>query len=150
MGKYMKYEIKGSYKFILGILALVLILTTALYSYEFRGQPINSMTSNPAFVEIAILIILGAAFAAFLYIVDSFRKELYDDRGYLTFTLPLSGNQILGSKLIVAIMWFILLGVTFILYNMFMVFSFIEVDINFKELISHVDFSEMLDRKSVV
>lgn len=144
MGKYMKYEIKGSYKFILGILALVLILTTALYSYEFRGQPINSMTSNPAFVEIAILIILGAAFAAFLYIVDSFRKELYDDRGYLTFTLPLSGNQILGSKLIVAIMWFILLGVTFILYNMFMVFSFIEVDINFKELISHVDFSGML------
>lgn len=144
MGKYMKYEIKGSYKFILGILALVLILTTALYSYEFRGQPINSMTSNPAFVGIAILIILGAAFAAFLYIVDSFRKELYDDRGYLTFTLPLSGNQILGSKLIVAIMWFILLGVTFILYNMFMVFSFIEVDINFKELISHVDFSGML------
>ncbi len=144
MGRYMKYEIKGSYKFILGVLALVLILTTALYSYEFRGQPINSMTSNSAFVGIAILIILGAAFAAFLYIVDSFRKELYDDRGYLTFTLPLSGNQILGSKLIVAIMWFIILGVTFVLFNMFMVFRFIDVDINFKELISYVDFSGML------
>lgn len=144
MGKYMKYEIRGSYKFILGVLALVLILTTALYSYEFRGQPINSMTSNSAFVGIAILIMFGAAFAAFLYIVDSFRKELYDDRGYLTFTLPLTGNQILGSKLIVAIMWFVLLGATFILYNMFMVFRFIDIDINFKELFSYVNFSELL------
>lgn len=28
MGRYMKYELKGNYKFILGVLALVLILTT--------------------------------------------------------------------------------------------------------------------------
>ena len=134
MGKYMKYEIKGSYKFILGVLALVLILTAVLYSYGFKGQSINSMTTDSAFMGIAILIMFGALFSAFLYIVDSFRKELYEDRGYLTFTLPLTGNQILGSKLIVAIMWFIILGVVILLFNGFMIYRFIEFDFDFKDL----------------
>jgi hypothetical protein len=31
MGRYMKYEIKGSYKFILGVIAIFLILNTISY-----------------------------------------------------------------------------------------------------------------------
>lgn len=38
MGKYMKYEIKGTYKVILGILAIVLIATTVLYNYTTKNE----------------------------------------------------------------------------------------------------------------
>ena len=87
MGRYIKYEIKGSYKFILGVLALVLILTTVLYTYIAKKE------SSPV-IALASMIIFGTALTTFLYIVGSFRKELYEDRGYLTFTLPLTGHEI--------------------------------------------------------
>ena len=80
MGRYIKYEIKSSYKFILGVLALVLILTTVLYTYiakrKFAGYSIGIHDN------------IWYSLTTFLYIVGSFRKELYEDRGYLTFTLP--------------------------------------------------------------
>ncbi|NLJ77871.1 MAG: hypothetical protein GX329_00765 [Tissierellia bacterium] len=128
MGKLIRYEIRGTYRYILGVLALVLILTTGIYTY------MNNMKEGSAFgaifMGLSVLIIFGTALATFLYIVGSFRKELYDDRGYLTFTLPLTGNQIVGAKLIVALMWFVVLGITVGVYNTIMVlyFSPIEID----------------------
>lgn len=127
MKKYMKYEIKGSYKFILGILAIVIIASTFIQmnvksTMLGLDQPTsmgNSMTGFKAFtMGMSVLIIFGAFLTAFFHIVGSFKKELYEDRGYLTFTLPLSGNQIVGAKLIVATLWFIVLGATIILYNL--------------------------------
>lgn len=102
MGKYIKYEIKGSYKFVLGVLALVLILMTGIYLKGFEKLGVIG-----GLVGIAIVI---GYIAELYYIVDLFRKELYEDRGYLTFTLPLSGKQIIASKLIVSILWIFVLG----------------------------------------
>mgnify|MGYP001030259733 CR=1 FL=1 len=115
MGKYIKYEIKGSYKFILGIIAILIISTTSIQLNAFYrpAMELNDLLT----AGIPIMIIIGAIFTAFFYIVGSFRKELYEDRGYLTFSLPLSGNQILGSKLIVAALWFFLLGLSVVNYN---------------------------------
>lgn len=42
--------------------------------------------------------LFGTALVVFLYIVGSFRKELYEDRGYLTFTLPLTGKLLTHSS----------------------------------------------------
>lgn len=110
MGNYMKYEIKGTYKFILGILAIILIITTASYIYMANGGHLSVAVTT-------FIIAFGANLVSFLYIVGSFRKELYEDRGYLTFTLPLTGNQIIGAKLIVAVLWFFLLGIVIIGYT---------------------------------
>lgn len=127
MKKYMKYEIKGSYKFILGILAIVIIASTFIQmnvksTMLGLDQPTsmgNSMTGFKAFtMGMSVLIIFGAFLTAFFHIVGSFKKELYEDRGYLTFTLPLRGNQIVGGKIIVATLWFIVLGATIIIYNL--------------------------------
>lgn len=137
MGRYIKYEIKGSYKFILGVLALVLILTTGIYTYANttrEGSELGAILSG-----LSTLIIFGTLLTTFLYIVGSFRKELYEDRGYLTFTLPLTGNEILGAKLIVAIIWFTLLGIVIIGYNMLMVANFVPVKLNVSELFSIID-----------
>ena len=118
MGRYIKYEIKGSYKFILGVLALVLILTTGIYTYGNNANGASALGGT--FIGLSTLVIFGTLLTTFLYIVGSFRKELYEDRGYLTFTLPLTGHEILGAKLIVATMWFLILGVVILGYNIVM------------------------------
>nr|WP_300004266.1 hypothetical protein [Tissierella sp.] len=125
MKKFMKYEIKGTYKFMLGILA-VIVLASSMIQYNILKQ--MNMFDNPSsfgpngftvFIFIlSVLVIFGAFITAFFYIVNSFKKELYEDRGYLTFTLPLTGNQILGSKLLVAIMWNTVIGAVAFLYNL--------------------------------
>ncbi|OLS03097.1 hypothetical protein [Tissierella creatinophila] len=148
MKKFMKYEIKGTYKFILGIL-LVILLASSVIQYniftEIRNFEYNQINESMNFLRfmfvLSIFIIFGAFITAFFYIVGSFKKELYEDRGYLTFTLPLSGNQILGSKLLVALMWNIFLGISTALYNI--VLSLIlfkgEVKIIFEEFIKIVN-----------
>lgn len=148
MGKYMKYEIKGTYKFILGVLALVLIFTTGIHIYFSKPRPDSLLGGT--FVSISFLVIFATALTTFLYIVNSFRKELYEDRGYLTFSLPLTGNQILGAKLIVALLWFALLGIVIAIYNVMLAFNFNMsdviyilrgIDMNYRELFILILFS---------
>lgn len=113
MGKLIKYEIKGTYKVILALLATVLIAFTIMYT--------SIITERIIFLTFISPIILYAAnLISFFYIVGSFKKELYEDRGYLTFSLPLTGNEIVGAKLIVAVLWFVVLWGVTILYNVFM------------------------------
>ena len=124
MRKYMKYEIKGSYKFILGILA-ILVIASSLIQFNVYKQ--TKYLVNPSsggmtgfgsmMVIVSALVIFGAFLTAIFYIIGSFKKELYEDRGYLTFTLPLTGNQILGAKLMVAALWYLILGISIVLYN---------------------------------
>lgn len=134
MFKYMKYEIKGTYRFILGVLALALIIFTGIYAYRVdRGSTLGSL-----FMVLSIMILFGTVLVVFLYIVGSFRKELYEDSGYLTFTLPLTGNQIVGSKLIVALLWFFILGMVIAIYNIMMVMIFSPFEMNIAKLFSMV------------
>lgn len=127
MRKYMKYEIKGTYKFILGIIAILIIASTIIQlniskEIKFASGPLGSTNGITGFQVLMIvtsaLVIFGAFLIAFFHIIGSFRKELYEDRGYLTFTLPLTGNKILGAKLIVALLWFTALGISIVLYNL--------------------------------
>jgi len=125
MRKYMKYEIKGSYKIILGIIAMVLIASTIIQvniSGQIKLDSADSANTINGFgtfmLVVSISVIFGAFLTAFFQIIGSFRKELYEDRGYLTFTLPLTGNEILGAKLLVAITWFLVLGISIVAYNL--------------------------------
>ena len=131
MKKFIKYEIRGTYKFIMGIIAVILLASSviqynifnAVKSFDGSGgmAPNGSFAPNGflAFMFIlSVFVIFGAFITAFFYIVSSFRKELYEDRGYLTFTLPLTGNQILGSKLIVALMWNTLIAASAFIFNL--------------------------------
>lgn len=124
MRKFIKYEIKGSYKFILGIIAIVLIASTIIQLNVLKEIKNGISISGPSMsifegfmFALSILVIFGAFLVAFFHIIGSFRKELYEDRGYLTFTIPLSGNRILGAKLIVANIWFMALGAATLIFN---------------------------------
>lgn len=121
MFKYMKYELRGTYKFISTLLIFVLGASTGL---QLTGLKNIERYSNgqispvPVFVIVILaLTVFGSFVTAFFYIISSFRKELYEDRGYLTFSLPLTGKQVLGSKLLTALIWGTVLLVSSILYN---------------------------------
>lgn len=141
----MKYEIRGTYKFILGVLALVLILSTVLFGFVSKSNRYMSTLEN-IISGFSILILFGASLVTFFYIVGSFRKELYEDRGYLTFTLPLTGNQIVASKLLVALLWFILLGVVVSVYYFLLVLIYSNLGI--KDMI--YDISQMIGQKTLM
>lgn len=148
MKKFIKYEIKGTYKFIMGILAVIIIASSIIQLNILKGiqgfdNP-GSFASNGflAFMFIlSIFVIFGAFITAFFYIVGSFKKELYENRGYLTFTLPLTGNQILGSKLLVAVMWNTIMGLVAILYNIILAMILFKGDLKiiFQEFFTVID-----------
>lgn len=118
MLKFMKYEIKGTYKFIMMLVLAVLGASTGLQLSTLRGMKGNH-EGFPTFLPLILgLVIFGAFISAFFYIISSFRKELYEDRGYLTFSLPLSGKQIVGTKLLIAIMWSVVIGLSVVVYNL--------------------------------
>jgi hypothetical protein len=55
-----------------------------------------------------------------IFVIQSFKNEMYEDRGYLTFTLPISGKKIIISKIIPAMIWFsIATIIIFIFINIF-------------------------------
>ena len=125
MRKYMKYEIKGNYRFILGILAIIMVASTIIQANILKeSKRVYVTTTGDSFsfmnflLIIAILLMFASFLLAFFRIIGSFRNELYEDRGYLTFTLPLSGNQILGAKLVVAVLWILVLALVMGLYNL--------------------------------
>lgn len=133
MKKFIKYEIKGSYKFILAVVTLTIILTIANFGI-LKKNMYNSMSDfDGLFIGISFMVIFGIMLGTFFYIVNLFRKELYEDRGYLTFTLPISGKQIVGSKLLVAFFWYFIISVVFILVNVIGGISLIP-----KEILSEV------------
>lgn len=123
MRKFIKYEIKGTYKFMLGVIAVILIISTSLQlqisKLLFQDHMTESQFSRVIPISfLGVIVIIGLLIAATVYIINTYKKELDDDRGYLTFTLPLTGNQILGSKILVALFWQLLLVITITLFNL--------------------------------
>ncbi|MGO1367804.1 hypothetical protein [Senegalia sp. (in: firmicutes)] len=99
-----KYEIKGSTKFI----AVVVITLTLLSLFAFLTADVDTVGRT---MFLMVLGAFGGNVAILYYFVTSFSKEVYEDRGYLTLTLPVSGNSIVLSKLIVTTFWYTLYSV---------------------------------------
>lgn len=126
MFKYAKYEFLGTYKFLMGALLLAAGASTGIQLF-FKNQ-LNFEKGNygsfemlqimPFVMIAASLTFIGVFIAVAVYLISSYRKELYEDRGYLTFALPMTGTQLLGSKLIVALFWSVTMGIVVLLYNM--------------------------------
>ena len=122
MFKLIKYEIKGSYKFFLGVL-LTIGLASFFIQYNHRYNILNNYVTPGSgilldlFLGISLIAIYILAIAIFIYIVNQFRKELNEDRSYLTFTLPLTGYQIIAAKFITAIIFMITAAGVFIICN---------------------------------
>ncbi|WP_409227016.1 hypothetical protein [Gudongella sp. SC589] len=127
MFKYAKYELRGTMKFLMGAIILALGASTGIQLFIRReaGNTLRYLGGMPreseliAFLVVALVFVLiGSIIGGMVYLISSYRRELYEDRGYLTFSLPLSGGQLLGSKLIVALFWGTVMGISIIIYNL--------------------------------
>ena len=121
MGRFMKYEMRGISRFIITVLIALIIASTIIQVsiYKQVTSPMMETQSlfNVLIVALSVLVIWAAIIISFFYIVNSFNKELSEDTGYLTFTLPLKGTEILGAKLLSAFISMVILGTLTFLYN---------------------------------
>lgn len=112
MWKLLKYEIKGNYKLFLGILITSIIINTCILGNVDNSQQKTAIGST---------IVVNACILVSIFIVslNSFIIELNDDRGYLTFTLPIKATIIIGTKLVSTFIW---LFSGYIIYRIFLYF----------------------------
>lgn len=139
MLKAIKYEIKSSYKYFLTILLGMLVSNMVLYGYFFKDEFSNSPSFLKVFLMAGVVIVLVASFFVFIFmIISSFMNEFYTDKGYFTFSRPLSGSKFLGSKLWTAIFWELIFMISFFIVNILSILIFEKSNI-LPELISGIN-----------
>lgn len=127
LGKLIKYEFKGTARLYLPFFALLILLTAVnRISLQF-GLGHSQAMEIPAVISMMLYIIAVVAIfvIAMVATVQRFYKNFMTDEGYLMFTLPVSQDGLILSKLIVATIW----NIFSILIAMFSLF-FLMIDGN--------------------
>lgn len=116
MGKFLKYELKGNCKLLFGLIAVAVLLYTIILI------KINN-SNTPIMISLFSMVTFGLFLMTLIFVVNSYKNELYEDRGYLTFTLPLSGRKILLTKLIGGMIWFVFAGIIVLIFSLLLMAS---------------------------
>lgn len=116
LGKLIKYEWKSIYK-LCSILLGAMILTSLLGCIILRTPLVVELfrsSSSIAYTEMQqtalvlmimagavmyVLILMAVTYGILIYMGVHFYKSMYTDEGYLTHTLPVTGQQLLNSKI---------------------------------------------------
>lgn len=77
-------------------------------------------TARNVSIILSILVSFLLIFVTFFFVVYDFFKSLFSPQGYLSFTLPVSSNQLLGSKVIVYGGWMLLSYAAFMLTSIYL------------------------------
>ncbi len=77
-------------------------------------------TARNVSIVLSILVSFLLIFVTFFFVVYDFFKSLFSPQGYLSFTLPVSSNQLLGSKVIVYGGWMIMSYAAFMLTSVYL------------------------------
>ena len=115
LGKLMKHEFRATARIMLPVMGAMAALAL-LANLSIRGLAGN--LSNVPMLKILftlIIIFFGAAVVAtvvmsLVIMVSRFYRNLLKDEGYLMFTLPVSVHELIWSKLIVSLVWFLATG----------------------------------------
>lgn len=99
-----KYEIIGRYKSILSLIIVSILANCVLLLRPF-GWEDQVLLGFSIFIAVVISAVL------FIWCIGIFSKDIYTDKGYLTFTLPKNGYSIIASKLIVTCLFNIVIGI---------------------------------------
>jgi len=101
LGKLMKYEFKSTARIFTPLYAAMLIVS--LVNRLLSNRP----TDTPYIISMVVVsMLIGAAFVITLILtLQRFYKNLLGSEGYLMHTLPVSVNQLIWSKLLVATVW---------------------------------------------
>ena len=103
LGKLIKNEIKYSSRYFLAMLASVAIVILLMGATLFlKVDRMNAIASIVLFI-----VGLVSVFMAVVLVIKNFSDTLYRNQGYLTFTLPVKGSELLFSKVFVSFFWII-------------------------------------------
>ncbi len=104
---------------LLGVFSVCVLLS----GIDSIGAETLSKLSTVRNFSIAFSIIVSflLIFVTFFFVVYDFFKSMFSQQGYLSFTLPVSSNQLLGSKMIVYGGWLILSYAVFMFTGGFLI-----------------------------
>ena len=125
LGKLIKYEWKSTYKVGL-LLLLAIVLATVMGFVIFQAPMWKSMYRDSRIDEVAevllniasifsiliyVLLLVGAVYGIYIFLVVRFYRSMYKSEGYLLHTLPVTKHQILISKILVSTIWVYLITI---------------------------------------
>lgn len=126
-----RYEFKNVNKWFLALYAAVLSLSVII---GFQGSTLsNTYYQDKGVVMLVFLslvfggLIITLGISTLILIIQRFKGSVYDRRGYLTLTLPVSEHQILSAKLLGAFVWSLTSTVVF-LFSLYIIISMIQPD----------------------
>ncbi len=107
--KLVKYDMKFIGRIVpmvyLAALAVSLLLSVLIYVSSLN----SSLVVLPILMAVPFFLVVGAiSVSGFVMIAIRIYKNLYSDEGYLTFTLPVTVNQQIFSKVISGAIWEVL------------------------------------------
>ena len=117
LGKLLKHEIKATSREYLLLYGAFLIITIFNKIFlEVNTGRRNTMISifQNIFMAAYVLMCMTIFIVTIILIIRRFYKNLLGDEGYLMFTLPVKTYELILSKLIISLLWFVLSFVVFI------------------------------------
>ena len=126
-----RYEFKNVNKWFLALYAAVLSLSVII---GIQGSSLSSTYYQDKGVVMLVFLslvfgglVITLSISTLILIIQRFKGSVYDRRGYLTLTLPVSEHQILSAKLLGAFVWSLASTVVF-LFRLYIIISMIEPD----------------------
>ena len=126
-----RYEFKNVNKWFLALYAAVLSLSVII---GIQGSTLTSTYYQDKGVVMLVLLslvfgglVITLGISTLILIIQRFKGSVYDRRGYLTLTLPVSEHQILSSKLLGAFVWSLSSTVVFLL-SLYIIIAMIQPD----------------------
>ena len=156
LGKLMKHEFRATARIMLPVMGAMVALAL-LANLSIRGLAGN-LSDVPMLKILFTLIIIffGAAVVAtvvmsLVIMVSRFYRNLLKDEGYLMFTLPVSVHELIWSKLIVSLVWFLATGLLIFLVMALMALnlSHTNLEMILKQLPSWSEIIGWLDQAGV-
>ena len=126
-----RYEFKNVNKWFLALYAAVLSLSVII---GIQGSTLSSTYYKDKGVVMLVFLslvfgglVITLGISTLILIIQRFKGSVYDRRGYLTLTLPVSEHQILSSKLLGAFVWSLSSTVVFLL-SLYIIIAMIQPD----------------------
>ena len=126
-----RYEFKNVNKWFLALYAAVLSLSVII---GIQGSTLTSTYYQDKGVVMLVFLslvfgglVITLSISTLILIIQRFKGSVYDRRGYLTLTLPVSEHQILSAKLLGAFVWSLASTVVF-LFSLYIIISMIQPD----------------------
>lgn len=93
---------------IMGIIYIIVAGISAVTLVSHYAKKTNEMTiAEMLGVSVLVLVSTCLFILTVVVVLNDFQKTLYGEQGYLTFTLPVKSWMILGSKVLVSTVWFV-------------------------------------------